>query len=131
MLHFAAGLSLEEVLLRHALRLGLPSLQRERRAAGVMMLPIRSAGVLREVGGQEEARAVPGIEALELTAEPGQDLVPLPEGTRYLGFLVARGTAPGEVEAALREAHRRLRVRIERGKDLAAPSRGQAQVIRF
>jgi biotin carboxylase len=129
-LRFAAGLSLEELLLRHALRLGLPGLERERQAAGVMMLPIREAGVLREVGGQGEARAVPGIEELELTAEPGQELVPLPEGTRYLGFLVARGNTPEDVEAALREAHRRLTIKME--KELAAPQGGgQTQVIRF
>ena len=34
--------------------------------------------------------------------------MPLPEGSRYLGFVFARGEGPAEVEAALREAHRRL-----------------------
>ena len=107
-LRFAAGMSLEEVILRHALRTGLPSLERERQAAGVMMLPIPCAGILGEVRGQEEARAVPGIEELDITAQPGQELVPLPEGTRYLGFLIARGKSPEDVEAALREAHTKL-----------------------
>ena len=107
-LRFAAGMSLEEVILRHALRTGLPSLERERQAAGVMMLPIPCAGILGEVRGQEEARAVPGIEELDITAQPGQELVPLPEGTRYLGFLIARGESAGGVEAALREAHAKL-----------------------
>lgn len=107
-LRFAAGASLEDVLLRHAFRMELPSLDREGGAAGVMMLPIPRSGVLREVTGQEAARAVPGIEDLTITAEPGDMLVPLPEGTRYVGFLIARGRAPEQVEAALREAHRRL-----------------------
>jgi hypothetical protein len=35
-------------------------------------------------------------------------LVPLPEGGQYLGFIFARGETPGEVDKALREAHRRL-----------------------
>ena len=35
--------------------------------------------------------------------------MPLPEGSRYLGFIFSRATTPAEAEAALREAHRRLR----------------------
>ena len=62
--------------------------------------------------GQAEARAVPGVEELTITAEPGDELVPLPEGTRYLGFLLARGTTPEVVEQSLRDAHRRLTVVI-------------------
>jgi hypothetical protein len=73
-----------------------------------MMLPIPRAGVLEEVRGREKALAVPGIEALQITAQPGDELVPLPEGTRYLGFLIARGETPETVETALRDAHRRL-----------------------
>ena len=34
----------------------------------------------------------------------------MPEGTRYLGFMIARGDTPERVEAALREAHRHLDV---------------------
>ena len=107
-LRFAAGLSLEEVILRHALRMDIPSLDREGSAAGVMMLPIPRAGVLEEVRGREKALAVPGIENLEITAQPGDELVPLPEGTRYLGFLIARRETPEAVETALRDAHRKL-----------------------
>jgi hypothetical protein len=112
-LRFAAGLSLEEVILRHALRMDIPSLDREGRAAGVMMLPIPRAGILEEVRGLEKALAVPGIEDLEITAQLGDELVPLPEGTRYLGFLIARGETPEAVEAALRDAHRRLEFVID------------------
>src|SRR5207247_5946436 len=81
-LRFAAGLSLEEVILRHALRMDIPSLDRESRAAGVMMVPIPRAGILEEVRGREEALAVPGIEDLEITSQPGAPLVQLQEGTR-------------------------------------------------
>jgi hypothetical protein len=77
-----------------------------------MMLPVPKSGLLQEVRGQVEALAVPGIEELVITAQPGEMLVPLPEGTRYLGFLIARGDQPAQVEATLREAHRRLQVII-------------------
>jgi len=111
-LDFASGMSLEELILRHALRMPLPPLTRQEQAAGVMMLPIPYGGRLYEVRGQAKAKAVPGIEELTITAEPGDELVPLPEGTRYLGFLLARGATPEEVERSLRDAHRRLTVVI-------------------
>jgi biotin carboxylase len=112
-LRFAAGLSLEEVILRHALGLTLPELDDKQQPAGVMMLPIPESGVFQEVRGQIEALAVPGVEELVITALPGEQLIPLPEGTRYLGFLIARGNSSDQVEAALREAHRRLVVVID------------------
>jgi biotin carboxylase len=122
------GLSLEELILRHALRLNLPSLDAPPPPAGVMMLPIPRAGILRAVRGQDAARQVPGIEDVTITAEMGQRLVPLPEGTRYLGFLVARGDSPASVEAVLREAHRRLEFVIDPAID-GAESR--SNVVRF
>lgn len=111
-LRFGTGVSLEELILRHALGLPLDPV-REQAAAGVMMLPIPTAGTLREVRGQDEARAVPGIEGLEVSILPGRPVRPLPEGDRYLGFLFARAKTPEEVEAALREAHSRLEVIVD------------------
>jgi biotin carboxylase len=112
-LRFGTGLSLEELILRHALGEGVDALARETRAAGVMMIPIPRAGVLERVEGVEDAEAVPGVDAVTISAHPGQTLVPLPEGSRYLGFLFARGETPDGVESALRRAHAALRFRIE------------------
>ncbi|HEV7688514.1 MAG TPA: ATP-grasp domain-containing protein [Acidimicrobiia bacterium] len=110
-LRFAAGVTLEELVLRHAL--GLPvDPRRETVAAGVMMLPSPRPGRLVAVHGQDEARAVPGITALDLSIPPGGDVRPLPEGDRYLGFLFARAPTPAEVEQALRRAHAYLNVEI-------------------
>ena len=102
------GVSLEEVILRHALGMPIPSLQREPLAAGVMMIPIPGAGILKEVRGIAQAKAEPLIEDVQITAHPGERLVPFPEGSRYPGFIFARGETPAAVEAALRNAHRRL-----------------------
>jgi len=112
-LHFGAGVPLEELIIRHAAGLPLPALERERAAAGVMMLPIPRAGTLRAVNGRAEAIALPGIEGLVITIPLGGQVVPLPEGDRYLGFMFARAETPAEAEAALREAHRRLEIVIE------------------
>ena len=107
-LRFGEGVSLEELILRHALGMPIPSLAREAVAAGVMMIPIPGAGVLQEVRGIVESKAVPLVEDVQITAHPGERLVPFPEGSRYPGFIFARGPTPGAVEAALRESHRRL-----------------------
>ena len=112
-LRFGTGVPLEELIIRHAAGLPLPSLEREHAAAGVIMLPIPRAGTLREVNGRTEAMAVRGIEGLAITIPPGGRVVPLPEGDRYLGFMFARAETPAEVEAALREAQRRLEIVIE------------------
>jgi biotin carboxylase len=110
-LRFGNGATLEEIVLRHALGLPLDP-RREGTAAGVMMLPIPRAGTLRAVHGQDEARAVPGIEGLEISIAPGRPVVPLPDGDRYLGFLFARGSSAEEVEAVLRRGYDQLEVEI-------------------
>jgi biotin carboxylase len=107
-LRFSNGISLEELILRHALGMEIDSLQREELASGVMMIPIPKAGKLSEVRGLNDASAVPGIEDVRITIPLGQKLIPLPEGTQYLGFIFARAEHPAMVENAIREAHRRL-----------------------
>lgn len=107
-LRFGAGISLEELILRHAVGMEVQSLEREEAAAGVMMLPIPRRGILREIRGKPDAEKVAGIENITISIPLGQEVVPLPEGSRYLGFIFARGNTPADVEAALREAHGQL-----------------------
>ncbi|HEX9417823.1 MAG TPA: ATP-grasp domain-containing protein [Methylomirabilota bacterium] len=104
-LRFGTGMSLEEIILRHALGWPIASLERERPAAGVMMIPIPRGGILDEVRGLEAARAVAGIEDVTISIPKGHAVVPLPEGSRYLGFIFSRAATPAEAEAALRRAH--------------------------
>ncbi len=110
MLEFGTGRSLEELILLHALGQELPSLHLTRRAGGVMMIPILQEGMLERVDGQEAARHVLGVEELDITMQSGDHLTPLPEGKRYLGFILARGARPEEVEETLRESYRCLTV---------------------
>jgi hypothetical protein len=107
-LRFGAGLSLEEIVVAHAVGLPLSTLTREARASGVMMLPIPRRGILHGVSGLTAARAVPGVEDVVVTIPEGREVVPLPEGDAYLGFLFARAGRPEEVEQALRAAQARL-----------------------
>ncbi len=113
-LEFGAGMCLEELILRHALGEEILSVEREGRAAGVMMIPIPRGGMLKGVFGVEEAEAVPLITGVEITAKLHHSLVPLPEGASYLGFIFARGETSIEVEQAIRQAHACLRFDIRR-----------------
>jgi biotin carboxylase len=112
-LRFGLGVSLEELILRHALGMELDGMQREQAAAGVMMLPIPRSGTLVEVGGLDAARAVPGIAGVEITIPRGHHVEALPEGDRYLGFAFAKAERPEQTETALREAQGRLKIRVE------------------
>jgi formate-dependent phosphoribosylglycinamide formyltransferase (GAR transformylase) len=102
-------LSLEELIVRLATGEEIEPLERERAASGVMMIPVAEEGILEGVEGLEQARAVPGVEEIILTARPPQKLVPWPEGSSYPGFIFARGESPEVVVRALRAAHRKLR----------------------
>ena len=77
------------------------------------MIPIPHGGMLRAVAGEALAREVPGVTGVEITAKLNNPLVPLPEGSSYLGFIFAKGPTPRAVEESLRTAHNRLRFRIE------------------
>ena len=127
-LEFGAGMSLEELILRHAVGLPLDSPDQresaERGAAGAMMIPIPAGGILIGVTGVEEAQAVPHITGVEISAPLGGRIVPLPEGNAYLGFIFAQAADPATAEAALREAHAKLRFQIKPELPLISPSRG-------
>lgn len=112
-LRFEGDVSLEELLLRHALGEDVRHLTREPSASGVMMIPIPGAGIYRRVSGLDEARGIRGIDDVRITAKPDQALVPLPEGQSYLGFIFAHADRPATVVDALRAAHARLRFTIE------------------
>jgi len=107
-LEFGAGISLESLILRHALGADTSSFARNPEPAGAMMIPIPRAGILKKVLGRDTALDVDGVQGIEITIPAGERLVPLPEGDRYLGFIFAKGGTTDAVEAALREAHRRL-----------------------
>ena len=111
LLRFSAGHSLEEVVLAAAMGRRLPR-GLDSAAAGVMMLPTPRSGTLRRVEGVLDALGVPGVDEVSISAGTGTELVPLPEGGAYLGYVFARGETPAGVESSLREAAGRLRTVI-------------------
>ena len=92
---------------------------RERRASAVMMVPVPRRGVYRDVAGVDEARSVPGVDDVRITAKRDAPPVALPEGRSYLGFIFAHGADAEGAEAALRDAHARLAFEIDRDLPVA------------
>ena len=111
-LEFGTGYALEELILMQAIGTPVRGIERNAGAVGVMMIPIPAGGILREVTGLESAHSVSGITGIEITARLNHSILPLPEGSSYLGFIFARGSTPGGVEQALRDAHEKLYFRI-------------------
>jgi biotin carboxylase len=103
---------LEELILRHAAGDNAGDLARPAPAAGVMMIPIPRAGIYVDVQGLNQARSIPDIEDVIVTAKQGQNLVPLPEGASYLGFIFAHAETSEAAERALRISHEQLRFEI-------------------
>jgi hypothetical protein len=105
-------IGLEELLLRHALRLPPWDVQRESPASGVMMIPVPRSGIFEKVSGEEAARSIPEVTELLITARLHDYIAAWPEGSSYLGFLFARGETAAGVEQAIRNAHKKLEFTI-------------------
>jgi biotin carboxylase len=112
-LRFAGGLTLEEIVILHAIGKTPPDGPTlSSRALGVMMIPVPRAGVYESVSGIEEALRSPGVDDVVITVKTGQKLLPLPEGASYTGFIFAGGNDAASVESSLRTAHSRLKFEI-------------------
>jgi len=77
-------------------------------ARGVMMIPIRKRGILLRIEGLDKAEKIQHIEGINIHIRPGNELIPLPEGNQYPGFIFARAQTADEVVEALREAYAQL-----------------------
>ncbi|MEO8594551.1 MAG: ATP-grasp domain-containing protein [Candidatus Solibacter sp.] len=122
-IRMADGIPLEEMILVHAFGGNVGMAQVDGPASGVMMIPIPGkGGIYQGVEGLDAALSVPDIEDVMITAAEGQLLVPLPEGSSYLGFIFARGETPDGVERALRRSHVELKFRIATALETFSPS---------
>lgn len=108
----AQRISLEELLVRHALGLGASDLEREESASGVMMIPVARSGIFEGVEGIEEAEKTAGVEEIRITARLRDYVAAWPEGSSYLGFIFARANSPEEAESSLRRAHAKLQFKF-------------------
>ncbi len=101
-------IGLEELLLRHSLRMPGTEALREPEASAVMMIPVPRSGTYERLDGLEAAREIPLITGIQITVRVHDYIVAWPEGSSYLGFIFARGANPVAVEEAIRAAHAKL-----------------------
>jgi biotin carboxylase len=78
-------------------------------ARGVMMIPIRENGLLKRVEGLLDANSVEGIDKIDIIISEGHELIPLPEGNQYLGYIFATADTSEKVTAAIRQAYAHLK----------------------
>ncbi|MGH9655676.1 MAG: ATP-grasp domain-containing protein [Bryobacteraceae bacterium] len=109
-LAFENGVSLEEMVVRHALGRDVSQIRLRTGAAGVMMIPVPHAGIYNSVIGLSDAEKI--ADQVDITAKEGQRVFPVPEGNTYLGFLFAYGETAPAVEDRLRRAHHLLQFEI-------------------
>ena len=80
-----------------------------KQARGVMMIPIREKGLLKRVEGLLAANKIEHIDKIDIIIQQGHELVPLPEGNQYLGYIFASADRPEQVTAAIRKAYAHLK----------------------
>lgn len=118
-------ISLEELLVRHALALGGSEVDREEAASGVMMIPVPRSGIFEGVEGIEEAMQTIGVDEIRITARLKDYVAAWPEGSSYLGFIFAHADAPADAEYALRAAHAKLQLRFSPRLPVEHPATGR------
>lgn len=104
LLFMATGLTLEEIVIAHALGETVEPAPIVG-GAGVLMVPVPRSGVVRRVEGIGRARAVRGVEDVEIDIGTGEVITAWPEGGSYPGFIFSRGESPYDAEQSLRKAH--------------------------
>lgn len=111
-LRLAGGRSVEELVVAAAagIEVDRPAVS----PAGVLMLPVDEAGILVSVDGVDAARAIGEVREVEITARAGDVMVPLPEGSSYVGFVFAVAADRDAVIAALRQARSTITTRVRR-----------------
>jgi hypothetical protein len=90
-----------------------------------MMIPVPASGVLESVEGEDDSRASQHIVGLEITARLHDYIAAWPEGSSYLGFLLARVETAEDVEQALRDAHGKLTFTIRERLAVEHPVTGR------
>lgn len=108
LIEFSLRQKLEELVIQGMC--GLPFKRSEQKnAAGVLMIPITDRGILKRVEGLTDALRVEYVEDIEIHINPGYELLPLPEGASYLGFIFAQAPDFERTYSALQQSYAKLR----------------------
>ncbi|MDH3763759.1 MAG: ATP-grasp domain-containing protein [Gammaproteobacteria bacterium] len=108
LIEFSLQQKLEELVIQGMCGI-TPETGERAESAGVLMIPITDAGILKRVEGLTEAMQTEFVKDIEIHINPGYELIPLPEGASYLGFIFAQAPDFEQTHAALKCAYRKLR----------------------
>lgn len=108
LIEFSLRQKLEELVIRGMCGI-TPEIDDQAEAAGVLMIPITAAGILKRVEGLTAAMQTEFVRDIEIHINPGYELIPLPEGASYLGFIFAQGPDFEQTYGALQSAYGKLR----------------------
>ncbi len=103
------GFNIEELSIALAMDKSF-EIDRDEQCRGVMMMPIKKGGILRRVEGLSKARNIEYVESVDIIIREGNELIPLPEGNQYPGYIFARAESQQEVISALQEAFSKLEI---------------------
>ena len=108
LIEFSLQQKLEELVIQGMCGL-VPRADEFAESAGVLMIPITDTGILQRVEGLTAALQTEYIRDIEIHINPGYELIPLPEGASYLGFIFAQAPDFAQTHAALKSAYAKLR----------------------
>jgi hypothetical protein len=86
------------------------------------MIPITTSGILKRIEGLTEAMQTEYVRDIEIHINPGYELIPLPEGASYLGFIFAQAPEFDKTYNALKQAYSKLRFVTQPRWDLQVQS---------
>ena len=108
LIEFSLQQKLEELVINGMCGI-VPRPHADAESAGVLMIPITDSGILKRVEGLTEAMQIDYVRDIEIHISPGYELVPLPEGASYLGFIFAQAPEFEQTYNALKQAYSKLR----------------------
>ena len=101
------GFNIEELTIALAMNKNY-EITKDKGYQGVMMMPIKKGGILRRVEGLSDARNIEHIESVDIIVREGNELIPLPEGNQYPGYIFARADSQQKIISALMDAFSKL-----------------------
>jgi biotin carboxylase len=108
LIEFSLQQKLEELVIKGMCG-WVPQTDQEGDSAWVLMIPITESGILKRVEGLTEALQTEFVRDVEIHISSGYELIPLPEGASYLGFIFAQAPDFDQTYAALKSAYAKLR----------------------
>ncbi|QII04305.1 pyridoxal-phosphate dependent enzyme [Rhodococcoides fascians A25f] len=109
----ASGVDLLEQQIRYLGGLPVCSPPPPNRYSGIQFLTVADRGILAEVTGVDEARAIPGVMQVTVNSTPGESVGPAHDAYGRLGYVIAVADDRGTLDRALDAAAAAIGLKVE------------------